>query len=308
MNNYVCVIGGANIDIIGTPFSRLNEHDSNPGKLSTSLGGVGRNIAENLSRMGVKVEFISVLGNDNYAKDIQDNCSKLNIGLDNSDIISKENTSTYLCINNENGEMQLAISDMEIYEYMTPFYLNSRLHIINSAKACIIDTNIPRHSLDYLMDNVRVPMFLDTVSTKKTENIKDIIHNIYAVKPNIYEAEILSGVSIKNEKDYKYATDLILNKGVKEIYMSLGSEGVYYTNGKLHGKLPVISDIIVNTTGAGDSFLAGVVWAYLNGMNILSCTKAGLAASYITINSPKTVSEEISEKNIKQIIEDNWRN
>ncbi|WFA09972.1 carbohydrate kinase family protein [Tissierella sp. Yu-01] len=308
MNNYVCVIGGANIDIIGTPYSRLNEHDSNPGRLSTTLGGVGRNIAENLSKMGVQVEFISVFGNDNYAREIEENCNELNIGLEHSEIIEKENTSTYLCINNEKGEMQLAISDMGIYEYMTPFFLSSRLHIINNAQACVIDTNIPSVSLDYLMDNVRVPIFVDTVSKKKTEKIKDFIHNIYAIKPNIYEAEILSGMSIKSEDDYKLATEIILDKGVKEIYMSLGSEGVYYTDGKSFGKLPVISDKIVNTTGAGDSFLAGVVWAYLNEMDILSCTKAGLAASYITINSPKTVSENISEEKIKQIIEDNWRN
>lgn len=308
MNNYVCVIGGANIDIIGTPYSRLNEHDSNPGKLSTTLGGVGRNIAENLSRMGIKVEFISVLGNDSYAKEIEENCRELNIGLEHSDIVERENTSTYLCINNEKGEMQLAISDMGIYEYMTPFFLSSRLHIINSAKACVIDTNIPSVSLDYLMDNVRVPIFLDTVSTKKTEKIKGFIHNIYAIKPNIYEAEILSGMIIKSDDDYKTATEKILKKGVKEIYMSLGSEGVYYTNGTSFGRLSVSADKIVNTTGAGDSFLAGVVWAYINDMDIISCTKAGLAASYITINSPKTVSENISEENMKNIIEDKWRN
>lgn len=308
MNNYVCVIGGANIDIIGTPYSSLSQHDSNPGKLSTTLGGVGRNIAENLSRMGVQVEFISLFGNDSYARQIEENCKELNIGLDHSEIIEKENTSTYLCINNDKGEMQLALSDMGIYEYMTPFFLSSRLHIINNSKACVIDTNIPSVSLDYLMDNVRVPIFLDTVSKKKTEKIKNFIHNIYAIKPNIYEAEILSGMNIKSEDDLKLATDIILDKGVKEIYMSLGSEGVYYRDRKSFGKLPVISDKIVNTTGAGDSFLAGVVWAYLNGLDILSSTKAGLAASYITINSPKTVSENISEEKMKQIIEDNWRN
>lgn len=308
MDNYVCVIGGANIDITGTPYYELNEHDSNPGKLSTTLGGVGRNIAENLSRMGIKVEFISVLGNDNYAREIRENCKELNIGLEHSEIIEQENTSTYLCINNKRGEMQLAISDMGIYEYMTPFFLSSRLHIINSAKACVIDTNIPSVSLDYLMDNVRVPIFLDTVSTKKTEKIKDFIHNVYAIKPNKYEAEILSGVKIENDDDYKKATDIILDKGVKEIYMSLGSEGVYYTNGASYGRLSIISDKIVNTTGAGDSFLAGVVWGYINGMDTISCTKAGLAASYITINSPKTVSEEISEENMRNIIKDNWRN
>lgn len=302
MNNYVCVVGAANIDIMGRPYSDLKEYDSNPGKISTSLGGVGRNIAENLGRMGVKVELISVLGKDSYAKDIEENCGKFNIGIGYSEILDNENTSTYLSINNEDGEMQVAISDMEIYENMTPDFLSRRLNIINNSKVCIVDTNIPSSSLKYLMDKVEVPIFLDTVSTKKTEKFKDFIHNIYAIKPNIYEAEILSGIPINSHDDYKKATDIILNKGIKEIYMTLGDKGVYYTDGNTSGKLSIKTEKIVNTTGAGDSFIAGVVWAYFHNMDIIWRTKAGLAASYITINSPTTVSEDISEIKLNQII------
>ena len=57
-NKYVCVIGGANIDIIGTPKAGLSKNDSSPGKISKSLGGVARNIAENLSKLDIKVELI----------------------------------------------------------------------------------------------------------------------------------------------------------------------------------------------------------------------------------------------------------
>lgn len=306
MNHYVCVIGAVNIDIFGTPYSLLKAHDSNPGKIFTSLGGVGRNIAENLGRMGIKVELISVLGKDNYAKNVVENSSNFNIGTSHCEILENENTSTYLCINNEKGEMQLALSDMGIYENLSPDFLNKRLSIINNSKACVIDTNIPSLSLKFIMDNVKVPIFLDTVSTTKTEKVKDFIHNIYALKPNIYEAEILSGMSIKTEDDYKIATKIILDKGVKEIYLTLGAKGVYYTDGKTFGKLPAISEAIVNTTGAGDSFLAGVIWAYLNNYDILLRSQTGLAASYITSNSDKTVSENMSEEYLKQIIKNNW--
>lgn len=302
MNGYVCVVGAVNIDIFGTPYSELKEYDSNPGKISTSLGGVGRNIAENLSRMGIKVELISVLGKDNNAKAIVENSRKLNIGLSYSEMMENENTSTYLCINNVKGEMQVALSDMKIYENMTPNFLSKRLNIINKSKACIVDTNIPSLSLKYLMSNVEVPIFLDTVSTTKTEKIKDFIHNVHAIKANIYEAEILSGVVIKSEEDYEIATNNILQKGVKEIYLTLGAKGVYYTDGVDFGKLPVISKEIVNSTGAGDSFLAGVVWGYLNNMGLVSSAQAGLAASYITVNSPKTVSESMTENHLKQVI------
>lgn len=307
MNDYVCVIGGVNIDISGTPYSILNPNDSNPGKVTTSMGGVARNIAENLSRIGVNVEFISVFGDDSYAKEIESSCKELNISLQYSEEIENKRTSIYLCINDDSGEMQLAISDMDIYKYLTPEFLSKRLDIINNSRACVLDTNIPKDSIEYLVDNVKVPIFIDTVSIKKTEKLMDCLYNVYSLKPNIREAEILSGTKIKGKDDLSNAANIILNKGVKKLYISLGADGVYYTDGIMEGILPSITDEIINTTGAGDSFLAGVIWASLNGYDIKECAKAGLSASYICVKSYRTVSEDMSEENIKKIIESKWR-
>lgn len=302
LEDYVIVIGGANIDIIGTPYSKLSFHNSNPGKTNMSLGGVARNIAENLSRLGVKVEFITVLGHDSYANEIKKSCNDLTISLKHSLVKPEERTSTYLCINDEFGEMQLAISDMEIYKYITPEFLERKMDIINNSKVCVLDTNIPTDSLFYLMDNCKAPIFLDTVSNSKTEKIKDHIHNIHTLKPNIMEAEILSNMKISNHEDLERATEIIMEKGVKNLFVSLGSKGVYYTNGKEKGNIPIIENTIVSTTGAGDSFLAAVVWAYLNGLSIEKAAKIGIAASTITVKSKLTVSTDMSVENIEKTL------
>lgn len=307
-NKYVTIIGGVNIDITGSPYYNLNPNDSNPGKTIISLGGVARNIAENLSRMGVDIEFITVLGDDLYSKEIQSSCSDLDISLKHSQIVLDERTSTYLCITNELGEMQYAISDMKIYENITPAYLRDKLEVINNGEACVLDTNIPQESLNYLMDNCKVPVFIDTVSTNKTEKIKHILHNIHTLKPNIIEAEILSDMSIENLHDLEKATDIIIKKGVKNIFLTLGSKGVYYTDGKSRGSILPIATDVVNTTGAGDSFLAAVVWAYLRGFDIEKSAKTGLATASITIKSDMTVSNDISAINIQKILEEHWRN
>lgn len=305
---YATVIGGANIDITGSPYYTLNLNDSNPGKTIMALGGVARNIAENLSRMGVDIEFITVLGDDLYSKEIQESCMELNIGLNHSQIIPGERTSTYLCITNELGEMQLAISDMEIYENISPSYLEEKLSVINGGSICIVDTNLTQESLNYLMDNCKVPIFIDTVSTSKTEKIKPVLHNIHTLKPNIIEAEILSGMKIESIEDLEKATDIIIEKGVKNIFVTLGSKGVYYTDGKTKGSILPIQTNIGNTTGAGDSYMAAVAWAYLNGFDLEKSAKAGLATASITIQSNLTVSKDISAENIKNILEKNWRN
>lgn len=302
MSEYVCVIGGANIDISGTSTDKLNARDSNPGIVNTSLGGVGRNIAENLSRMGVRVEFISILGNDNYSRDIQESCKELNISLEHSLILDDKRTSIYLCVNDEEGDMAVAISDMEIYEMITPEFLKERLDIINNSRACISDTNIPKESLTFLMENVKVPIFIDTVSIHKTEKIKDNLHNIHGLKPNILEAEILSGIKISSDDDVKKAADILLGKGIKQLFLTLGSNGVYITDGKYSGQLPTMVKKIVNATGAGDSFIAGVVFGFLKGYDIEKCARTGLAASSICLMSRDTVSKEISEDNILKLL------
>lgn len=304
---YVTVIGGANIDITGTPHYNLNINDSNPGQTILSLGGVGRNIAENLSRLNVNVKFITVLGDDSYSREITNNCEELNISLEHSLIMTNERTSTYLCINDESGEMKVAISDMEIYKYITPDYLKEKLGVINNGKVCVVDTNIPEDSLKYLMDNCNVPIFLDTVSTKKTEKIKDSIHNIYTLKPNIIEAEILSNMKINTIEDLEKATDIILEKGVERLFVSLGAKGVYFTDGNHRGNILPIETKVINTTGAGDSYIAAVIWAYLKGFDLEKSAKAGLSASYICINSSSTVAKNISEEQIINLMENNWR-
>jgi len=305
---YATVIGGANIDITGSPYYPLSLNDSNPGKTIMALGGVARNIAENLSRMGVDIEFITVLGDDLYSKEIKDSCIELNIGLEHSQVIPGERTSTYLCITNELGEMQLAISDMQIYDNITPSYLEEKLPVINGGSVCIADTNLTQESLNYLMDNCKVPIFIDTVSTNKTEKIKPVLHNIHTLKPNIIEAEILSGMKIENIEDLEKATDIIIQKGVKNIFVTLGSKGVYYTDGKTKGSILPIETNIGNTTGAGDSYIAAVVWAYIKGFDLEKSAKAGLATASITIQSNLTVSKDISAENIENILEQNWRN
>ncbi|MFA5576502.1 MAG: PfkB family carbohydrate kinase [Tissierellaceae bacterium] len=302
MENYITVIGGANIDIIGSPFTGLNFKDSNPGNIILALGGVARNIAENLSRLGIELELITVLGQDSHAHEIQNSCEKLNISLNHTLIVPNESSSSYICINNQAGEMQLAISDMNIYKYISPDYLNEKLAIINGGQACVLDTNIPLNSLEFIMDNVEVPIFLDTVSVEKARKIKNSIHNIHTLKPNILEAETLSNMKIRDRKDLERASEVIIKKGVKNVFVSLGSEGVYYTNGSEKGEIPILESKAINTTGAGDSFLAALVWAYLQGFGIGRSAIAGIAAASITVRSKSTVSEEMSVLNIENIL------
>lgn len=298
---YVCVIGGANIDIIGTPKTKLNAFDSNPGHLKITFGGVARNIAENLKRLGCDVVFITTFGGDDFAISLKRSLEALNIDISHSLTLENERSSVYMCLNDITNDMFIGLSDMDILDKLTPEYLSTKLDVINNATCVIADTNIP-NCLEYLQDNVSVPLFVDTVSAKKTKLIADKLHNIKCLKPNIYEAEILSGMQISSEIDIERAVAEIHKKGIEEVFLTLGDKGAYYSNGSAFGKIDAFKTSAVSTTGAGDSFLAGLIASYCEGMPIRERAQFASAVAAITVSDANTVSDKATRQNVEKIL------
>ena len=301
-DDYVVVIGGANIDIQGFTNEKLILRDSNPGKTMISLGGVGRNIAENLSNLEVNTKLITAIGNDLYGKKILEDSKMSGFSMEDSLIIPEENTSTYLSTLNEEGDMIVAISSMDILEKLSINYINTIKHSISKGKAFVLDTNLREDLLDYLTENIKVPIFLDTVSGTKAIKVKDFIGRFHTIKPNKLEAEILSGIKINNDDDLKKVGKFFLEKGVKDIFITLGQEGVYYRNENKEGKIKGLSIDVVNSTGAGDAFIAALVYGYLRNYDIEEKVKFAVGASLMAISHENTINPNLSIDNINKFL------
>ena len=292
--SYAVVVGGVNVDIGGRSFAPLVAADSNPGMVHTSLGGVGRNIAHNMSLMGVDVRMLTAFGDDANGQRVAASCSELGIDLSHALRLSDATTSTYLYLTDENGEMALAISDMEVCKKITPAYLASNLALLQNAQVVVVDTNIPEESLIYLAENCTAPIFCDTVSTTKAEKIRPILHKIHTLKPNRMEAELLSGVKIESIDDVKKAADKLLEMGVHRLFISMGADGVLAAMGDEKVQLSNLPGHMVNTTGCGDAFMAALVWAYLQGSDLKETALAGLAAGAIAMEITETINPNMS--------------
>ena len=298
--SYAVVVGGVNVDIGGRSFKALVGEDSNPGEVITSLGGVGRNIAHNMSLMGIDVRLLSAYGDDLNGERVAASCSELGIDLSHALRVPGATTSTYLYITDPEGEMALAVSDMEVCKRITPEYLSANLALLQNAQVVVADANIPEESLKFLAENLFVPLFVDTVSTAKAEKVRSILPKIHTLKPNRIEAELLSGVKIETEADAEKAAAVLLEKGVRRVFISMGAKGVFAATAKekiWHGIIP---GRMVNTTGCGDSFMGALVWAYLEGMNLKDTAAAGLAAGSITMESDETINPLMSAELLKK--------
>lgn len=291
----IAVVGGVNMDICGTPKRPLIPADSNPGSVTMSLGGVGRNIAHNLRLLEQPVRLITAFGDDINAAKIQNSCLDLGIDISDSLIVAGAATSSYVFITDEKGEMQLAVADMDIYSHMTPEFIAGKLDVINRASLCVADTNIPKETLEFLAERITVPLFIDPVSTTKMHKLQKILGKIHTFKPNRLEAELLTGIQITDESSLKLAAGLLLNAGIKRVFISLGADGVFCAERGHNLLLPCFPSRAVNTTGGGDCFMAGLAYAYKRGLSLEDSARIALAAGAICIEGENTINEELSE-------------
>ena len=291
---YAVVVGGVNVDIGGTSFAPLVGADSNPGKVSVTLGGVGRNIAHNLSLMGTDVRMMTAYGDDTHGQKVAASCSELGIDLSHALRLPGYTTSTYLYIADHQGEMTLAVSDMEICKQIGPSYLAANLPLLQNAQVVVADANIPAESLIYLAENCTAPLFCDPVSTVKAEKLRLILHKIHTLKPNRLEAELLTGVKIQTKADAQRAVDVLLQMGVHRVFLSMGADGVCAAMGDQRVWMENIPGNVVNTTGCGDAFMAALVWAWMQEYDLEQTALAGLAAGSIAMESNMTINPNMS--------------
>ncbi len=295
----VYVIGGVNMDIAGTPSADLRTGDSNPGRVTMTPGGVGRNIAENLCRLERPVSLVTVLGNDAYADVIREHSRNVGIDLSMSFTDPMGRTSTYLCLNEQNGDLHAAVSDMAICDQLTPDKLEPLLPELNRGDLLIADANLPEATLEWIAGHISIPVAADPVSAAKALRLRPLLSRMVFLKPNLQEAELLAGFAPGTSGSCSRIADALHALGVSRVFLSLGAQGVWADDGTEGALLPCVPGPIVNTSGCGDAFVAAVADAYLRGMGTMDCARAGLAAAAICAEDPAAVSPRLSREAIE---------
>lgn len=302
---FVSVIGGLNIDLQGSSVNPLVFNDSNPGEIVMSAGGVGRNIAENISKLNIHSKILSYVGNDALG-DFVVNKSSLS-GVDTSFIKKHSHlpTSQYLSVLDDNNDMLVSISDMRIIEEMTIQDINKWNLTIEQSSAIVVDTNIPIPVIEYLTDKYsNIPLFLDPVSFAKTSKILKLIGRFHTVKPNRLETELISGVKITDNDSMLKAAKIIFDMGCKQIFITLGEDGVFYYDGENFGQYLHKGVNMISANGAGDAFTAGVVYGFLKLNGIKETAEFASAAAVIALRSANTISDDLSEERVKLLLKE----
>ncbi|MEE6726276.1 PfkB family carbohydrate kinase [Pediococcus acidilactici] len=291
---YVVVIGGMNIDTYGIAKQQFEVKTSNPGHVIHAMGGLGRNIAVNLTKLGVTNYFITVYGDDFWGNEFKADAANHEMDITYAKQFSNTATSNYIYLNQPNGERFIGLDDMEINKHITPEFLKARTEVIMAAKYLIIDTNFPEESIVWLAEHFRGPILAKAVSLAKTERLKKVLSKLDTLVINGIEMPILTGVEPIDQKTATKAAQNLIKKGVKNVFTYVDNVGTLYANKVQRKFIDTKNMVSVNTNGDGAAAAAAIVFARTNGNNFNETGQIATAATFITAKSEKAVSEDMS--------------
>lgn len=303
---FVAVIGGANIDICGSPGGELCMRDSNPGRVTVSPGGVARNIAENLARLGTDSRLIAAVGHDEHGNLLCEQGEAAGIDMRYVLRSDSQSTSTYVSVLDESGDMLVAINDMSVVDEVTADRLQRHETMLRRASLIIVDTNLTGETLEYIARtfNEQV-MFVDTVSVAKASRITPVLDKVHTLKATRAEAGALCGVDSPRDRQLPGIANRLHERGVMRVFISLGADGVFYScegeQGIEKAKSSAIN--VQNASGAGDAFVAGIAFAWLQDWPLKKSVRFAISAADIALSHPATINPALTADAVNDIYE-----
>lgn len=293
----VIVVGAASMDIKGRPQKALVPGTSNPGSIRISVGGVGRNIAESLARLGVRTTLLSAVGDDEWGQRILE-CTAAG-GVDVSQVLinAEHHSAAYLAILDEAGEKSISIDDMDIMESVTPKYIYAHRRWIKEADMVVMDANLSPKAVRSLISIAKkhnVPVCADPTSAILAQRLIEHLPDLYMITPDASEAKALCEAKLTGRSEAIRAAKRLIAMGVDIAIITLAEKGLCYATSEVGGYIPAIRSEIVDRTGAGDALTAGVVFGLLNDFPIDEAVRLGVSAATLTLQCKETVCSDLS--------------
>ena len=293
----ITVIGGANVDIVAryaeqhTTFS-----DSYSGQITTSAGGVARNIAENLGHFGNQVRLICGIGNDDFSKIIIESLSAAHVDIEASHICANSISDSYLTLLDNAGELLHAVNQMALVDRITPTYLAQFEQDIMASDMIVADCNLPAESIAWLITRKARPnLYFDGVSSEKIVKLAPYLGQFEGLKCNQSEAAKLTG-SASNVGPAKTA-EILARLGLQTVILSLGQAGLIYNHQacQISAHPEALTQTPISVSGAGDALFAGLLHGQLHNMPQNEAVQLGLQAAALTLKYPEAVTSAVSQ-------------
>ncbi|MET3211842.1 UNVERIFIED_CONTAM: pseudouridine kinase [Paenibacillus sp. PvR008] len=304
VRKHILCIGGANIDrkimIKGT----FQLHTSNPSSTrQQSCGGVARNVAENLGRLSQRVSLLTAVGDDAEGEFVVEQSNRY-LHVVPLPVKGEPSTGVYTVLLDEQGEMIVATAEMEIYDQIRSSAILDNTPLITSSGLVMLDTNF---SVNVLASTIRlchehqVPLFVSSVSAFKMRKLPRNLNGVEWLVCNVVEAEAYLGLRMTDDQQMLEAAQIFHKLGVKHIVFTRGAGSVLFASQDgTHGQVPVQPvQGTVDVTGAGDAFIAGMIYGIIQGYPMEQICQYGISCAALTLQTDRTVSDTLSSNTLR---------
>lgn len=300
----VLAIGAANMDISGATTAPLVPGDSTPGQIHCAAGGVARNVAENLARLGCAVRLLSPVGDDLFGRSLLETTRVAGVDVGHCWVLADQGTACYLSLLGRDGEMQAAVNDMAIMDCVTPQRLERHRALVQHAGLLLLDCNLPPAALQWLFDQAPdVPVFADPVSVFKCVRLLPWLHRVHTLKANRHEAQALCGQALDDDAQVQRAASWFHGQGVQQLVLSFGERGMYWSDcGGAGGWQAAVPVQVVGATGAGDAVLAALAQQHLQRQPLSHAVRFAAGCAALTLSVPQANCPQLGVAAVEQLL------
>jgi len=296
--DHVLIIGAASIDTKGRALQAIQPGTSIPGAIRVSAGGVARNVAENLVRLGEPVVLLSAVGDDDSGRRILEQTAQCGLDVSHVVVDPEHRTAAYLTVMDQTGNLVMSIDDMGITQDVVSANLVYRNRaLFRDARMVVLDANLSPPALKTVFALARkhdIPVCADPTTASLAPRLRPYLGQLLLVTPGAAEAVALCGVPVTDRESALTAAKKLISMGVEIAIITLGPTGLVYATSQESGHVPAIQVEIVEYTGAGDAVTAAVVFGLLHGVPIDEAVRLGISAAALTLQSRTTVCTNLS--------------
>ncbi len=290
----VCV-GSAALDRTFALIGPARPATSNPAQLRSGFGGVARNVAENLARLGVAVALVTQVGDDAGGRALRDDCAAHGIDVRHVLVSGVHPTPEYAAIIDPQRELVIGASASEAIDALTAAMLEAALRADTAPRWTFADCNLPAPILAALLGRPRPPgarLAVDAVSIAKARRLPEDLHGLDLLFVNEDEARALLGAG--GAACVEDVARGLRARGAGAVVLTRGARGAVVTAETGSVEVPAPPASPVDVTGAGDALIAGTLYGLLAGESLADAVRTGTLVALLTLESPTTVSRALS--------------
>jgi ribokinase len=230
-------------------------------------GGKGANQAVAMARLNGNVSMIGKVGNDGFGQTLINALKNDNVCTDYIKVEEGPSGVALITVD-KNAENCIVVAPGANFK-LTVDDIDNNIEAIINSDIVVVQLETPIDTIKYALKKAKELGKYTILNPAPAVALQDeLIENVDLLTPNETELEIISGIQINNEEDINKAAQKMIEKGVKELIVTLGSKGSLYINKEKSIFQQVYKVQAVDTTAAGDSYTAALAVAFANDKSI----------------------------------------